>query len=178
MAPSHRPETPETGGVLPLGGYEERRKKLQEERHKEYNRLIAQVSACDDMSSSYWCLSMHSRVCNIHSTTFHSWISWKCYSIQIRQPLLFLYAIYTCIWINSRPFSIWTGSIVIILHPVCASCAVNTVVVMEYDAYFTIHNYRLLNECNQAFVCNYEYILVAFTLSECFINKPFMVYTQ
>lgn len=39
------PPTPEHQG-LPVGGYEEKRKKLQEERSKEYNALIAKVR-CD-----------------------------------------------------------------------------------------------------------------------------------
>jgi hypothetical protein len=39
-----RPETPEGGGALPIGETsDERRKRLQEERKKEYNDMIKKV---------------------------------------------------------------------------------------------------------------------------------------
>ncbi|ELT94634.1 hypothetical protein CAPTEDRAFT_225871 [Capitella teleta] len=41
MAPAQRQVAPDLEGGLPLGGYEERRRKLQAERHKEYNQLLA-----------------------------------------------------------------------------------------------------------------------------------------
>jgi len=37
-------ETPELGLISKLGEYEEKRKKLQEERRREYNELLAVVS--------------------------------------------------------------------------------------------------------------------------------------
>ncbi len=40
--PKMRPETPEHKG-LAIGGYEEKRRKLLEERKKEYNDMLAKV---------------------------------------------------------------------------------------------------------------------------------------
>ena len=42
-APNKRQETPEDGGALALGNYDDKRKQLQAERHQEYNKLLAQV---------------------------------------------------------------------------------------------------------------------------------------
>ena len=39
-----RTMTPEVGLVAKLGGYSEKRQKLQEERRQEYNRMLAEVS--------------------------------------------------------------------------------------------------------------------------------------
>lgn len=44
MAPAmERVETPETGGMLRLGGYENHRRQLQEERKREYNQMLKKV---------------------------------------------------------------------------------------------------------------------------------------
>ncbi len=52
--PPRRPETPEQPFVTKLGSYEDKRKKLQEERQKEYNDLKKGVS-CYQISIAGFC---------------------------------------------------------------------------------------------------------------------------
>ena len=43
---SNRPATPTEGATLNIGGSDEKRRKLQQERQREYNQLLAQVGHC------------------------------------------------------------------------------------------------------------------------------------